>query len=389
MSTNTIHVGITGIGHEVGEIIVTNDDVTKIVENAICSKKERVLGTRELTKEEKGKYLCDPEWLVNHEFFGRVHTAHTTVDLGVAAAKKAIEMSGCRKQNIQALLFGTVSPNRNYSPTCAQLATGELGLQVRNELGLKNFLPSDMQNTCTTIGSVITLGWCLIKAGFVKHLLVIGADKMSITVDPADRNFYPLMGDAGTAIIMEAVTESSDSFPWQEKSFFSVVEPSGVNNIIAKAGGSAMPLTPEMIIGSPENPLALRPDKLWQDGKKVHGHMIRFLSDPTVPPRQTVFGAALHQVGLTLQKIDAIYPHQASVRMNKEALINLKQKGFKGRMSDNGKRYGNTTSAAVLLGASLDSEQGILQTGQTIALAPFGAGYTACIIFVNWTANIP
>lgn len=386
---STIHVGITGIGHQAGEIILTNEDVADIVNTAVRNKKERSTGSRELTPEEEKKHLCDAQWLTGRQFYYRVHTKHTTTDMGVDASINAMEMAGVGPNNIDAVAFDTVSPDRNFSPTCAQLTIARLGIPARNGEGLRFILPADIHNTCTSVASGITLAWTAIKAGLVKRVLVIGADKMSTTVDPADRNFFPLMGDAGTAIIMEAVTESNDSFPWQERSFFNTDDPVGVNNIIAIAGGSAMPLTPEMLIGDAENPLEQRPDKLWQDGATVHKHMIKYLSDPTVPPNQTVYGAGLARVGLTFKDIQAIYPHQASVRMNGEVLNNLKKLGFKGRMSDNGRKYGNTTSAAVLLGVSLDVQKGILTHGQVIALNAFGAGYTASMIFVRWTANVP
>src|SRR3989339_1249580 len=117
-----IHVGITGIGHELGEIGVSNEEVSKIVETALRDKNEHRTGNRNLSKEEEQNGLCDPRWLNKKKFYGRVHSERTPVGLGVPAARKAIDMAGCNVQDIQAVFFGTVHPDYNISPTCAQLA---------------------------------------------------------------------------------------------------------------------------------------------------------------------------------------------------------------------------------------------------------------------------
>ena len=391
MNNNNIYVGITGVGKCLGEMEVSNQEVAEVIIGVNKNKKYRSVGSAKLTPEELKAVSTDDQWMRDRSGIeSRYYSQLPTSKLAAEAAKLALENSGRNKHDCQFIIVATVSPDFLYSPPTACLVHRELGLKVRNQLGLENCLVVDTSSACTSFGSALTLGYSLIKSGLYKFGLVIGADKMSSTVDPGDRSFSFLMGDAAGAFALERVkSKRLDSFPWGANSFFCGTDPSGADKIKAPAGGSARPLTLSLLARAETCVNKTRPDKLWQDGKAVFKDIINLISNTGVPAEEIVVGKALSRAGVNLSDVDMIFPHQANLRISEAIADNLFRRGFRGKVYDTIQKYGNTTSAAVPLGVAEAWKSGELKKRMTIMLLPFGGGYSFTSILVRWTADIP
>ncbi|HBV33260.1 TPA: hypothetical protein DEB72_01880 [Patescibacteria group bacterium] len=382
----SIHVGITGIGHYAGEIVVSNDDISAIIETELKKKKLSLCGTDELTDEEKVAYLTSDDWQRQRTgIVRRRHTKESTAYLAIQAALNCLKYSLHLSQEYGFIVVANVLPSFLNAPHVAAETAKGIGILLRDKLGLKNCLVVDAGAACNSYGAALHIGYAFIKSGMFKCGLVIGADKMSACVDHSDRNFFPLMGDAGAAIELSRVTESNDSFPWQEKSFTAGIDTSGLYNIMTKVGGSAAPITQQILAGDVKNPLAPRLDKLWQDGKKVRKDVIYLLCGPAGDFSKSVIKGALDKAQLPLSAVNYIYPHQANLRINEDIEKRTIEAGFKGKFVNTISEYGNTTSAAVPMSLSMSWENGNINEGAIALLLHFGAGYTYSTILTRWT----
>ncbi|MFA4936817.1 MAG: ketoacyl-ACP synthase III [Patescibacteria group bacterium] len=393
MKIMEVDVGITGVGYCLGEKKIDNQTMADIIEVAVRQKKFRISGSTDLTEKEVKELLTTPDWIESRTGIkSRYFTSGSTSDLAAQAVQKGISSCGRKIDECEFIIVATVSPDYRYSPPTAALVVGKINVSgnlVRDELGLKNCLVVDVSSACTSFGAGLLLGYSLIKSGLYKFGVVVGADKMSSTVDMSNRNFSILLGDAAVAFVLESVSAAHSSFPYGAISFFAGTEPAGALNIMARAGGSANQLTLEDLVEAETDLFKFRPDMLWQDGKKVLKEVINLLSNPKEAADNIVVGKAINRAGISLDNIDIIFPHQANLRINDNIESNLRERGYKGLMYNTIQQFGNTTSAAVPLGVAKAWEDGTLKIGDKILLLPFGGGYTFIAIFITWTADAP
>lgn len=391
MENNEIYVGITGVGGVVGEIDVDNKAKSLIIEQAVYEKRIRAGNCNSLDEVERSKLLTNPDWILTRTGIeSRPMTTKGTSYLATRAARVALDNAGCSKDKIDFVLIATVSPDYRYSPPTASLVHRSLELEVKNGLGLKHCLSGDFSNACTSFGTLLILGYSLIKSGVAKCGLIIGADRMTSTVDPAGRGFSSLVSDAAGAFVLEAVNKSLDSFPFGPAGFFSGTDPSGACNIIARMGGSAEPLTLEALEVAEANPYQDRPDTLWQNGAKVRKEVTYLMAGIRDLDQNTVIGQALLRAKVHIGDIDWLFPHQANLRINEDIEERLVAAGFKKeRVYNTITKVGNATSAAIPYGVYHAWETGKLRQGEILMLAPFGGGYTWATALVRWTTNSP
>ena len=370
---------ISGIGYELGEELVGNEVMSSIVEYNVA----RALGKKieNLSDAERAKRCTSPEWIIKRtgietRYFADKKTA--TSDLAARAVLKAVAQSGRRVQDCGFILVATVTPDHLYSPPTASLVQEKVGLLVRDDLGLRDCLVLDAAAACSSFAAALRLGYSLITSGGFNFGMVVGADKMSVTVNFADRAFCILLGDAAAAVTLEAVPEAENSFWRGSNSFFSWSDGNKGENIIAKVGGSRSPTTPDVFI----NPFE-RPDKLQQDGNAVFKDMVRLIPVPN-KSSGTIIGAALAKAGVSLKEIDLIFFHQANSRILEVVQEKLEEAGFQGIIFNTINRFGNTTSASIPLGMAVAFEEGVLRKGQKVLTCAFGGGYTAGTALFEW-----
>lgn len=387
------YVAITGLGYALGELPVSNQDVAQNLIEANTAKKIRAakaanpqitqdeIDAIQLTPEEISHLSTTDEWVVSRTGITKRHyTKGSTSALAAQAVREAVIDSDHRLNDLQFILVATVSPDYLYAPPTGCLVHKSLGLKIQDELGLKNFLPADIGGSCSSFAAALILGHSLIASGLYSFGVVVGADKMSSTFDPSNRDFSSLLGDAAGAIVLEATEDpASDAFPWGTKSFFFGTDPSGAENIIAPAGGSAQPMTLDMMQKAETTLGAVLPNKLRQDGKKVFKDMIKFIPG--------MLEEVVKRAGLSLADINYIFPHQANLRLIEPIKKELVQRGFAGKMSDTIINFANTTSAAIPLGMATAWENLELEPGMILVLNAFGAGYTYSCIIVKWRSE--
>lgn len=347
---------ITGIGTYLPERIVTNEELAREMQQK-C----------EMLREERDIPEGDPrlkqletsdDWIRERTGIRERHVAapdEAASDLAIHAANKALEMSGLRRDRVGFILMGTVYPDCPHSPSTAALVAKGLGISA-SDCSVK-----DVGNACCSFVSALEDAYGLINGGIYRAGIVIGADVMSRTVSHYDRSFYPLMGDAGGALVLEETTTSQDWF--RPNWFLAGVDPARSELISAPAGGSREPITAAHLT----DPLC-QPHKLRMDGPEVFEYVLRIL--PGVVDR------ALTKAGVALEEVGCISIHQMNERIIRGAEKRLRRDGFRGAMPVTIDRFANTTSASILLGYKHACEENIITPGMLVLFIAVGGGMT-------------
>lgn len=370
---------IGGIGYELGEELVTNQKISELVDARVV----QILG-RIPNEEERAKLCTNPEWIfertgINTRYFAAEKTA--TSDLAASAVKKAIEHSHHKIQDCKFIVVATVTPDYLYAPPTGALIQDKIGFaSIQESLDLQECFIVDAASACSSFGAALRLGYSLIASGQFLFGVVVAADKMSVTMNFADRNFCVLLGDAAAAVTLEATSPEKGAFWRGPSSFFSWSDGSKGDVIITRVGGSARPFSSETIDGNQFE----RPDKLWQNGRRVFKDMNNLLYSAE-EPQQTIIGQALFKANVRLPEIDFIFFHQANKRITAWAEAEMRKNGFTGRVFNTIDRFGNTTSPTIPLGMAVAYEEGHLKNGHKVLTCAFGGGYTAGTALFEWT----
>lgn len=320
-------VKIIGIGSGIPDNIMTNDDLSKIVDTS-----DEWITTRTGIKER------------------RISKGENTSDLAAKAAIKALKMSDTKPEEIDMIILSTSSPDA-LSPSTACF--------VQDKIGAVNASCFDISAACSGFVYALRIGAQFIKTGECKKVLVIGAEVLSKITDWTDRSTCVLFGDgAGAAVLAES----------DEKGVSSIFTGAQGN----KAGYLGITCVPV------KNPL-VKPEeieniKLHMDGKEV----FRFASSIVIEAIDKV----LKDSGLTMDDIKYVIPHQANVRIIEYAVKKLKAP--EGKFYINLDKYGNTSAASIPIALAEMNEKGLIKKGDKLVLVAFGAGFTWSACLVEW-----
>jgi 3-oxoacyl-[acyl-carrier-protein] synthase-3 len=204
-----------------------------------------------------------------------------------------------------------------------------------------------------------------------RRILLIGADRMSATINWRDRSFATVLGDAGTAALCTAVPEDEDWF--SPARFWSWLDGRHADIILAPAGGSRQPEISPAESAAGKNRLAM-------DGAAVRKILVPFVGGPAID-------AALAKAGWSLADLDFVILHEANVTLNESILAMWRERGFRGRVLDADGRFGNTTSASIPLALALN--HGEMKVGRKFGLIGFGGGLSACFAFGTVRSPLP
>ena len=286
-----------------------------------------------------------------------------TIDLATRAARLLLATPGHGPEDIDAIVFGSVTPSYLHSPPDAALLQHELGIPVWRGPAPREIAGADVSLACCSWVASLMLCYSMIRAGMARRVLLIGADKMSATINWRDRSFATVLGDAGTATLCSAVPEAEDWFA--PSRFWSWLD-GGYGEIIhTPAGGSRHPRP------SPEEREHGK-DRLAMDGAAVRKQLVPFVGGPAIE-------AALAKAGWRLDQIDLATLHEANLTLNASIVEKWREHGFRGRILDAGGRFGNTTSASIPLALALNA--GELAVGRKFGLFGFGGGLSASFAF--------
>ena len=322
----------------------------------------RALGQATMDPEAAKLYETSDRWV--RRFIGFTERRYTcegegTIDLATRAARLLFERSGEDPGQTDAIIVASVTPSYLYSPPDAALLQNELGIPVWSGPVPREIKGADVSLACSSWVTALMLTYSLIRAGMAKRILLIGADRMSATINWRDRSFATVLGDAGTAVLCASVGEAEDWFaPTQ---FWSWLDGAHADIILTPAGGSRQPVPPLDEIEAGKHKLAM-------DGAAVRNILVPFTGGPAMD-------AALAKAGWRFEDLDLVSLHEANLTLNASIVKMWRARGFRGRVLDAGGRFGNTTSASIPLALALNPTE--LTLGRRFGLIGFGGGLSA------------
>lgn len=326
---------IVGWGKYVPTKVLTNDDLSKIVDTS-------------------------DEWIVTRTGIHERHIAgpkDSSATMGLAAAKDAIEMSGVRPTEIDLIICATATPE-HYFPSTASL--------IQDALGATKAGAFDLSAGCSGFVYGLSLAAQIIQGGGHKVILVVGTETLSRILNWNDRATCVLFGDGAGAMVLKAEDSKGGVLSSLVRS-----DGSGGDLLIIPAGGSHMPSSVESV----QQGLHF----VQMNGREVFRFAARVIDKAT---REVT-----EKAGLALDDIDLFIPHQANLRIIQAAARSLAVK--EDRIFVNLDRYGNTSSASIPIAICEAVEYGRLKPGDKVVMVGFGAGLTWAAATVQWTGPEP
>lgn len=331
---------ITGLGYYVPDNIVTNDDLSKIMDTNDAWIQERT-GIKERRHIIRGE--------------------DTTTSMGVKAAKIAIERSGVSNDEIDFVVFATLSPDFYFPGP---------GVAVQKELGLRTVGALDVRNQCSGFVYAISVADQYIKTGMYKNILVIGSEVHSTGLDMTTRGrgVSVIFGDgAGAAVLSRS--ENNET---------------GILSTHLHAEGQH---AEELILKAPGMGGRWIKDILDEEDKENDESYLPHMNGQFVFKNAVVRFAEVIQEGLEannlqVSDIDMLIPHQANLRISQ--FIQHKFKLNDDQVFNNIQKYGNTTAASIPIALTEAWEQGRIKAGDTVVLAAFGSGFTWGSVVMKW-----
>lgn len=325
-----INAVITGVGGYVPDYILTNEELSRMVDTS-----DEWIQTRVGIKERR---------ILKEEGLGASYMARK-------ACKQLLKKTGADPDSIDALLVSTTTPDYPF-PSTASIVVGKLGL--------KNAFAFDMSCACCGFIYALDMATSMIQSGRYKKVIVCSAEKMSSIVDWTDRQTCVLFGDGAGAVLLEATEEEGVGF----QDSLLLTDGKGLPFLHMKAGGSVCPATHFTI----DNHLHY----VYQEGRTVFRHAVTYMSDDVA--------TVMERNGLDRSNLNWIIPHEANLRIidavAKRANLPLD------KVVINIDHYGNTSSATIPL-ALWDNEANF-KKGDNIIFTAFGAGFVHGAIYLKW-----
>src|SRR3989440_3975904 len=325
-------ISITGIGAYAPEHVITNDELSQMMDTS-------------------------DEWIVERTGIRERRVAaddQALSDIALPAARAALEQSGTPGADVDLIIVATVTPDMAFPSSGAILA---------DELGAPDAAAYDLSAGCTGFMYAIAQAYGMLAGGLARNALVIGGDVLSRIVDWSDRRTAVLFGDGAGAVVMQRVSEGGFL------GFELGADGSGGLQLYVPAGGSRTPTTAETV--------ADKKHFVQMNGREV----FKFATRVLVSSAEKV----LAECGKTVDDVDVYVPHQANIRIIDHAAEKL---GIpKEKTGVNVDRYGNTSSGSIPLALADAETDGLLREGALVLMTGMGAGLTWGSGLIEWTAN--
>lgn len=315
-------VQILAIGKAVPSRVVTNDDLTKILDTS-----DEWISTRTGIKQ---RYIASGD--------------ENSTDLGIQAANDALKKAGLSGEEIDAIIVASSNPYNIYPST---------GCAIQEAIGAKNAIAFDITAACTGMIYALEIGRNFISGGKYKNVLLVATDTNSKFLDWTDRSSCVLFGDGAGSMI---ITEAKD----------------GVDDIIAlnlNADGSMGRFITMNLVGDNcplVEPAHTGQHKITMVGKEVYKFVVQTMPESIMK--------CLSDANLEPKDVDYLVPHQANLRII-EGLQN-RLEFTNDQVVVNIDRYGNTSAASVPIALAEALESGAIKTPSKAILCAFGAGMT-------------
>jgi 3-oxoacyl-[acyl-carrier-protein] synthase-3 len=329
---------ISGLGFYVPDNVVTNDDLSKIMDTNDEWIQERT-GIQERRHIKRGE--------------------DTTTSMGVKASKIAIERSGVAYDDIDFIVFATISPDYYFPGP---------GVELQKELGLKTIGALDIRNQCSGFIYALSIADQFIKTGMYKNILVVASEVQSLGLDMTTRGrgVSVIFGDGAGAVV---VNRSDDGSGILSTHLHSEGEHAKELAVLAPGMGGRW-VTDILADNNPDDESYFP----YMNGQFVFKHAVVRFSE--------VIHEGLQANNLEVSDIDMLIPHQANLRISQ--FIQKKFGLTDDQVFNNIQKYGNTTAASIPIALAEAWEQGKIKKGDTVVLAAFGSGFTWASAIIKW-----
>jgi 3-oxoacyl-[acyl-carrier-protein] synthase-3 len=313
---------------------------------------KKVMKNRDLEK----MVDTNDDWILTRTGISERHIAsslETTSSMGAEAAKKALKMSGLAKEDIEMIIFASMSHDKLF-PASACL--------VQDELKIPRTGTVDIEAACSGFVYGLSLANAYVVSGMFKNVLVIGADTMSRIVDWTDRNTCVLFGDgAGAAIVSRSEDENSGFLGFRLRG-----DGSYKNLLYMEAGGSFKPASHESV--------EKKEHFLRMNGHSTFKIAVRMMSD--------VLEDLTKEHKLELPDIDIVIPHQANRRIIEGVAerLSIPLDSFYINLN----KYGNTSAATIPIALTEALEEKRIRKGNLVAFVALGGGFTWGSALLRW-----
>jgi len=330
---------ISGLGYFVPDNVVTNDDLSKLMDT-----------NDEWIQERTG--IKERRYVIKGE--------DTTSTMGVKAAKIAIERAGIEKDDIEFIVFATLSPDYYFPGP---------GVQVQRALDIKTVGAIDIRNQCSGFVYGISLADQYIKSGMYKNVLVIGAELHSAGLDMTTRGrgVSVIFGDGAGAVVLTREEDNSKGI----LSTHLHSEGAHAEELSLIAPGMGKRWVLDILKDNDPNDESYFP---YMNGQFVFKNAVVRFSE--------VIMEGLKANKLESTEIDMLIPHQANLRISQ--FIQKKFRLRDDQIYNNIMQYGNTTAASIPIALTEAWEQGKIKEGDLVVLAAFGSGFTWGSVIIRW-----
>lgn len=344
---------IAGIGKYVPANVVTNNDLIKYMDT-------------------------NDEWIQERTGIQERRYAHrteeTTTTMAVEAAKIAIERAGTTAEEIDFIVFATLSPDY-YFPGC--------GVLVQRALKMKEIGALDVRNQCSGFVYALSVADQFIKTGMYKNILVIGSEKHSFGLDftTRGRNVSVIFGDGAGAVVLQPADR----------------EEQGILSTHLHSDGESAEILAMYNPGSHANHWGAKNYADFDDAEISNmflshqmidkAQLYPFMDGPAVFKKAVVkfpevIMEALGKNGYSSTDIDMLIPHQANLRISQ--FVQQKLRLTDDKVYNNIQKYGNTTAASIPIALCEAWEEGKIREGDLVCLAAFGSGFTWASALLKW-----
>ena len=344
---------IAGIGKYLPEQVVTNNDLLQYMDTS-------------------DEWIQERTGIKERRFAHR--TNETTTTMGVEAARIAIERAGITPQDIDFIIFATLSPDY-YFPGC--------GVLLQRAMKMKEIGALDVRNQCSGFVYALSVADQFIRTGTYKNILVVGSEKHSFGLDftTRGRNVSVIFGDGAGAVVLQPTTD----------------EQAGILSTHLHSDGESAEI---LAMYNPGTHANFWKEERYADfneapiGQMFMSHemidnaqLFPYMDGPAVFKKAVVkfpevIMEALTKNGLTAQDLNLLIPHQANLRI---AQFVQQKLGLRDdQVYNNIQYYGNTTAASVPIALCEAWEKGLVKEHELVCLAAFGSGFTWASTLLRW-----
>jgi 3-oxoacyl-[acyl-carrier-protein] synthase-3 len=330
---------IIGLGHYVPDNVVTNDDLSEMMDTNDAWIQERTV-------------IKERRWI-------KKGSGDSTSIMGAKAARIAMDRAGVTKDDIDFIIFATLSPDM-YFPGG--------GVEVQDLLDMPTIGALDVRNQCSGFIYAMSVADQFIKTGMYKNILVIGAENHSGGLDRSTRGrgVTVIFGDGAGAAVLSRSEEKGKGI------LSSHLHSEGKHaKELVLMGPSTNRWVPEILEANDPSDESYYPH---MNGQFVFKHAVVRFSEAIIE--------GLQANNLSSEDIDLLVPHQANLRISQ--FVQKKFKLSDDQVYNNIMNYGNTTAASIIIALSEAWEKGKVKEDDLVVLAAFGSGFTWGSVIIRW-----